>query len=150
MAAKRWYPLFLDIEGKLAVVVGGGNVAFRKAAGAAAAGARVRVIAPRFLREFEAFEGVERIQREFEEADLTGAALVFAATDSREVNRRVGEAARALGIPANIADAPEECAFIVPARIHRQGVQIAISTGGEDPKRAAETRKKLEEFLDQL
>jgi siroheme synthase-like protein len=149
MAAKRWYPLFLDIEGKLVLVVGGGKVAFRKAAGAAAAGAHVRMVSPRFLREFEAFEGLERIQREFKETDVEGATLVFAATDSREVNRRVGEAACALGISANIADAPGECAFIVPARIHRKGLQVAISTGGADPKLAAELRKKMEEFLDQ-
>lgn len=148
MAAKLWYPIFLNIEGKPVLVVGGGKVAFRKVAGLIAAGARVRVVAPRFLREFEAFEGVERIVREFDDADLDGITLAFAATDSREVNQRVGECARARGIFANIADSPDECGFIVPARVNRADVQIAISTGGKNPRRASEIRQKLEQWLD--
>jgi siroheme synthase-like protein len=74
--------------------------------------------------------------------------LVFAATNVREVNRRVGEVARARGILCNIADAPDECAFIVPARVQRGYVQIAISTGGQSPKLAGELRRKLQEWLE--
>jgi siroheme synthase-like protein len=147
MDGKSWYPVFLDVERRRAVVIGGGAVALRKVQGLLEAGASVTVVSPRFDSGFEGL-AVERIEREFAETDLDGAALVFAATDVREVNRRAGELARARGIPANIADAPAECAFIVPARIRREGLQIAISTGGEDPARAALTRKKLEEWLD--
>jgi precorrin-2 dehydrogenase/sirohydrochlorin ferrochelatase len=147
MDGKPWYPVFLDMEQRRAVVIGGGAVALRKVQGLLEAGARVTVVSPGFDPGFEGLT-VDRAGREFAESDLDGAALVFASTNVREVNRRIGELARARGIPANIADAPAECGFIVPARIRRAGLQIAISTGGEDPARAASARKKLEELLD--
>ena len=147
MAAKAWYPIFLDVTDRRVVVIGAGKVALRKVRGLVEAGARVTVIAPRFDPEFDGL-AVERVERPFEDRDIEGAALVFAATDDRSVNRRAGEMARAAGIPANIADQPGECGFIVPARIRRGDLQIAISTSGEDPARAAGIRKKLEEWLD--
>ncbi len=139
--------MFLDLEGRRVLVVGAGPVALRKTRGLLDAGARVTVVAPKFVPEFDSLP-IERIEREFDHRDLDGAALAFAATNVREVNRRVGDAAKRLGIPVNVADAPGECAFIVPASIRREHVQIAISTGGQSPSRAAEIRKKLEEWLD--
>jgi siroheme synthase-like protein len=147
MADKVWYPVFLDVEGRRAVVVGAGPVALRKTRGLIEAGAKVTVIAPRFHDEFDEL-AIERIEREFVDADVEDAALVFAATDARDVNRRIGALARARGILANIADARDECAFIVPARVRRGNVQIAISTGGRSPKLAAELRQKLEKWLE--
>lgn len=147
MTARRWYPIFLDLEGKRVLVVGGGKVALRKARGLLDAGARVVAVAPRFASEFDGLP-VERIERPFEDGDVEGAALVFAATDSREVNQHVGHVAAERGILANIADAPGECAFIVPARLIADGLQIAISTGGEDPARAARVRRELERCLE--
>jgi precorrin-2 dehydrogenase/sirohydrochlorin ferrochelatase len=147
MAGKLWYPMFFDMEGRRAVVIGGGKVALRKVRGLLEAGARVAVIAPRFHPDFDALP-VERIEREFQDQDAGDAALLFAATDQRGVNQRIGEIARLRGIPANIADAPNECGFIVPARIRRENIQIAISTSGEDPALAAFLRQKLEEWLD--
>lgn len=147
MEQRRWYPVFLDIAGKRVLVVGGGKVALRKTRGLLEAGAHVTAIAPRFLQEFDQLP-IERRKRLFEDADLAGAALVFAATDSRDVNHRVAQLAAERSIPANIADAPRECAFIVPARITRPGLQIAVSTGGRDPARAARIRKLLEHWID--
>lgn len=142
-----YYPVFLDIRGQRALVIGAGLVALRKARGLLESGALVTVVAPVFHPGFDALP-VERLAREFTDSDLDGAALVFAATDSRAVNRRAGELAKARGIPANIADAPNECTFLVPARIHRENLQIAISTGGKSPSRAAYLRRRLEEWLD--
>jgi len=146
MSGKTFYPIFLDIDGRRAVVVGGGKVGFRKARGLVDAGARVTVISPRFLTEFDGIE-VERVEREFTDGDLDGAFLAFAATDRREVNQAVARRARALGILSNVADAPEEGAFIVPARMAAEGVQIAISTSGANPARAAMIRSRLEQCL---
>ena len=78
---------------------------------------------------------------------MARAVLVFAATDDRRTNHRVGIAARAKGIFANIADSAAECDFLVPARVVRGNLQIAVSTGGENPRLAAELRKRLEEIL---
>ncbi len=141
-----YYPVFLDLRGKPVVVAGAGKVALRKVRGLIEAGARVTVVAPRCEPEFEALD-IRLVRRNFRRADVRGAVLVFAATDNRRVNRAVGEAARALGIPSNVADAVCECDFIVPARVRRGAVQIAVSTGGTSPRLAADLRRRIEAAL---
>jgi siroheme synthase-like protein len=74
-------------------------------------------------------------------------ALVFAATNDRSVNGKISAAARRQGVFANIADSAEECDFIVPARVERGIVQIAIATGGRNPRLSSELREKLEDLL---
>ncbi|SPE39508.1 fragment of putative precorrin-2 dehydrogenase [Candidatus Sulfopaludibacter sp. SbA3] len=87
------------------------------------------------------------VPRRFRASDLAGAVLVFAATDDRLTNHRIGIAAKGKGVFANIADSAEECHFIVPARVQRGSIQVAISTGGESPRVSAELRRKLEDVL---
>jgi siroheme synthase-like protein len=142
-----WYPLFLDLRGRPVLVVGAGKVALRKTRALVEAGASVTVVAP---ASDPAFEGlpVRLLRRAFEPRDLEGAFLVFAATSDRSVNRLAGELALARGIPANVADAPGECTALVPARARRRNVQVAVSTGGVDPRLAVRMRKAIEELLD--
>ena len=85
--------------------------------------------------------------RRFRASDLAGCVLVFAATDDRLTNHRIGIAAKGKGVFANIADSAEECHFIVLARLQRGSVQLAISTGGENPRVPADLRRKLEDLL---
>ncbi len=139
-----YYPVFLDLRGRKVVVIGGGRVAARKVRGLVEAGARVTVIAP----EVTVDAAVERVvRRKYRRGDLRGAALAFAAADDRAVNRAVGEEARRRGIPVNVADRADECTFLVPARVRRGAVQIAISTGGTRPRLARELRERIEEAL---
>jgi len=140
------YPIFLNLRDRPVVVIGAGRVALRKAKGLVDAGALVTVVAPRWEPDFETLP-LHLIRRRFRTSDLTAAVLVFAATDDRSTNHKISVLARKRGIWANIADAPDECDFIVPARIRRGNVQIAISTGGKSPRLAAEMRKKLEGAL---
>ena len=142
----KHYPVFLDLQGRPVLVVGAGKVALRKTRGLLEAGARVTVVAPEWEREFEALP-VRLVPRRFRSSDLANCALVFAATDDRLTNHRIGIAAKGRGLFANIADAAGECGFIVPARLERGGVQIAVSTGGRNPRLSAELRSKLEEIL---
>lgn len=128
------------------MVVGAGKVALRKVKGLLEAGARITVVAPECEPEFETL-GVRIVLRRFRASDLAGCVLVFAATDDRLTNHRIGIAAKGKGLFANIADSAEECGFIVPARVQRGGVQVAVSTGGESPRLSAELRKKIEEVL---
>lgn len=128
------------------LVVGAGRVALRKTRGLLEAGARVTVIAPEWEAEFESLP-VRLVPRHFRATDLAGCVLVFAATNDRLTNHRIGIAAKGKGVLANIADSADECDFLVPARIHRSGIQVAVSTGGENPRLAAELRRKLEEIL---
>jgi precorrin-2 dehydrogenase / sirohydrochlorin ferrochelatase len=142
----RHYPVFLDLHGRSVLVVGAGKIALRKTKGLLDAGARVTVVAPSCLPDFDSLP-VRLLRRAFRASDLGDAVLVFAATDNRRVNRRIHRAAQARGILANIADSAEECDFVVPARVQRGDVHIAISTGGKSPRVSAELRRKLDEIM---
>ncbi len=142
-----YYPIFLSVKDKRVVVAGAGRVALRKVRGLLEAGACVTVVAPRALPEFDLLP-VRVVRRKVRASDLNGALLVFAATNDRRANRAVGAAAAKRGILANVADAPEECDFLTPARVARGKLQIAVSTGGDNPRLAAALRKKLELLID--
>ncbi|HJT88744.1 MAG TPA: bifunctional precorrin-2 dehydrogenase/sirohydrochlorin ferrochelatase [Bryobacteraceae bacterium] len=142
----RHYPIFLDLKDRPVLVVGAGRVALRKTRGLVEAGARVTVVAPECEPDFESLP-VRMVRRRFRASDLAGVMLVFAATDDRLTNHRIGIAAKGKGVFANIADSAAECDFVVPARLQHDTIQIAVSTGGENPRLAADLRKKLEEIL---
>jgi precorrin-2 dehydrogenase/sirohydrochlorin ferrochelatase len=142
----KHYPIFVDLQDRPVLVVGAGKVALRKTKGLLEAGARVTVVAPECEAEFEELP-VRLVRRRFRASDLAGAMLIFAATDDRMTNHRIGIAAKGKGVLANIADNASECGFIVPARVQRGSIHIAVSTGGESPRLAAELRKKLEDVL---
>jgi len=142
----RYYPVFLDLQDRPVLVVGAGKVALRKTKGLLDAGARVTVVAPVCLPDFEDLP-LRLVRRPFRPSDLAGATLVFAATNDRRVNHRIRLAAKTRGIFANIADSAAECDFIVPARVQRGDVHIAISTGGKSPRISADLRRKLDETL---
>jgi siroheme synthase-like protein len=145
----RHYPIFLDLKNRPVLVVGGGRVALRKTKGLLEAGARVTVVSPESLPEFDQLvvRLVRLVRRKFRASDIPGNALVFAATNDRLTNHRVGDVARGKGIFANIVDSPEECDFLVPARVRQGNLQIAVSTGGQNPKLAAALRRTLEREL---
>lgn len=129
-----------------ALVVGGGMVAERKVRGLLEAGFRVTVVAPE-IGQTICRPGVECRVRAFETADIAGHAIVFACTDSREVNRAVGEAARAAGIFVVVADSQEESTCFTPA-VHRDGdLVVGVSTGGASPGLAMEVRDRIAESL---
>lgn len=138
-----YYPIFLDLRGKRVLVAGGGPVGVRKAQGLLDAGAAVTIVSPELSRPLP----VHWRKRRFRASDLDGHALAFAATNDRRVNARIAILAKQRGIPVNVADSPDECDFIVPARLNRGGFQLAISTGGKDPRAARALRRKLEEIL---
>lgn len=143
-----FYPVFLDLRGQAVLVVGAGAVALRKVLGLIECGARVTVVSPEALPQFESLP-VTRRKRRFRADDVGGAILVFAATNERKTNQRVADAARKRGIAVNVADAPAECSFLVPSRIQRGDLQVAVSTGGKSPRIAVELRKRIEKLLDE-
>jgi precorrin-2 dehydrogenase/sirohydrochlorin ferrochelatase len=127
------YPVFLNIKDRLCVIVGGGSVGLRKARGLLAAGARVRLIAPRVSERADVPAGLETVCREFRSGDLSGAFLAFTATPDRAVNAAVADEGRRRGVPVNVADLPEEGDFILPARFSRGDLSVAVATGGKSP-----------------
>ncbi|MBE0503110.1 MAG: bifunctional precorrin-2 dehydrogenase/sirohydrochlorin ferrochelatase [Desulfuromonadales bacterium] len=137
------YPVVLRLAGRRCVVVGGGEVARRKATGLLAAGARVQVIAPHLHPALLATPEIELCCRSFLPDDLCGAFLVFAASNDRDVNAAVAAAARQQGALVNIADDPEDSDFHLPATLSRGDLLVAISSGGGSPAFAAELRDQL-------
>ncbi len=129
------------------MVVGGGKVAARKAAALSRAGAHVAVVSPSFCPGFSEIDGIELLERHFEEGDLEAAILVVAATDDMDLNRQVARAARKRGALVNVVDAPELCDFIVPATVVRGDLVVAISTSSKAPALAKRLRMELEEIL---
>jgi len=142
-----YYPVFLDLRGRLAVVIGGGSVAERKAITLIRYGADVLVISPDVTPAIDALvaEGlIDHEQRGYVRGDLAGAFIVVCATDSTEVNRAVYQEAEGMGCLVNVVDVPELCNFIVPSIVQRGPLQIAISTAGAAPTVAKRLRKRLE------
>ncbi|MGD0230417.1 MAG: bifunctional precorrin-2 dehydrogenase/sirohydrochlorin ferrochelatase [Syntrophorhabdales bacterium] len=145
-----YYPLFFDLAGKLCVVVGGGRVAERKVHAILRSGARVKLVSPVVTKDIARLSGegrLELVPREYCRGDLKGAALVFAATDSGEVNREVREESSRLAIPLNAADNPGLCDFIVPSVVKKGPIHIAISTSGLLPMLSRKLRKEVMEAL---
>lgn len=118
-----------------ALVIGGGVIALRKVRSLVEGGFVCLVVAPEIDEALAALPAVECERRPFVPADITRErwALVFACTDSREVNRTAGESARASGIPVVVTDAQEESTFFTPATLREGRLAIAISTGGAAP-----------------
>ncbi len=142
-----FFPIFFDIKQKPTLVIGGGEVAARKVSLLLKAQSVVTVVAPELSRELADWqeEGkITHVARDFSDDDIEQPVLVIAATDNREVNKRVSELAQTRGIPVNVVDDPALCSFITPSIVDRSPVQIAISTGGASPVLARMIRTKLE------
>jgi uroporphyrin-III C-methyltransferase/precorrin-2 dehydrogenase/sirohydrochlorin ferrochelatase len=143
-------PVFFSIKNRPCTVVGGGEVATRKVSLLLQAGGRVTVIAPALGPSLTQMLEEGRISyraAEFRPEDLKGSALVIAATDEQDVNRRVSETARELNIPVNVVDQPQLCTFIMPSIIDRSPVLVAVSTGGASPVLARLLRARLETMI---
>lgn len=142
-----YYPIFIDIEDRNVLIVGGGNVCARKAETMMKYGARVTIASPEFTEEIEqwASEGKLQLRRKtYELADLDGASIVIASTDDPCVNARVARDCRRRKIPVNVVDVTHLCEFIVPAIVERGSIQIAVSTGGKSPALARTLKEDLQ------
>lgn len=147
-----YLPLFFKLEDRNALLVGGGQVALRKATLLTRAGARVTVIAHRIdqeLTELVEQNGGQTIIGEYHSGLLDDVYLVIAATDDDQLNERVHYDAVARHIPVNVVDNQPLCTFIFPAIVDRSPIVIGISSGGESPVLARLLRAKLETWIPQ-
>ena len=145
--AQKYYPVFLNMQGQLCVVIGGGEVAERKVQALLEAGAVVTLIAPECTDGLVAMTSDSSVtwhQRTYETGDLEGAFIAIAATDDRAVNETVTKEATERNTPLNVVDVTDLCTFIAPSVIHRGPVTLAISTGGMGPALARKLRQELE------
>jgi precorrin-2 dehydrogenase/sirohydrochlorin ferrochelatase len=146
----RYYPVFLDIQDKEVVIVGGGHVAHQKLGGLVDAGARVTLISPALSPEVQQFvdDGdVTHISRDYQDGDMDGYFLAFVATDDGAINKVVADEARSKQVWINAVDDVPNCDFIMPGVVRQGDLVLAISTSGLSPAMARKAREDIEEFL---
>lgn len=143
------YPIFLDLENRPVLVVGGGTVALRKVVGLIETGARITVVSPAFEAELESMP-ITRVAHGYEPAHMTLAdwVLAFAATSDAKVNDMVAGDARARGILCCRVDAPEDGDFVNGAMGAAGGIRVAVSTGKASPVIAARVRNGMLQGID--
>ena len=142
-----YYPVYLNLRGRRCVIVGGGTVAEGKISRLLDSGAEIRVVSPDVtsgIRQFVADGAVLWEQRSYCEGDLEGVFIAIAATNVREVNRRIFDEAEERGVMLNAVDDPPNCSFIAPSIVQRGPVTLAISTGGVSPALARKLRESLQ------
>ncbi|MBW2096406.1 MAG: bifunctional precorrin-2 dehydrogenase/sirohydrochlorin ferrochelatase [Deltaproteobacteria bacterium] len=142
-----YYPIFLNLSYKKALVVGGGLVAQRKVETLLEHGASTSVVSQKLtvrLKELAEEKKIQYLGPEFSEEYLDDMFLVIAATDDQELNHRVSLCAQERGLLVNAVDQPEDCNFIVPSIVRRGDLQVAISTSGKSPALARKLRQELE------
>ncbi len=142
----RYYPAYLNIDDRLAVVIGGGTIAERKIEQLLASGARVTLVSPEATPEVERLassDAIRWIKRAYSPGDLAGAWIAIAATDNPEINRAVHQEAEQEKTLLNVVDVTDLCGFIAPSIVERGAVTIAISTGGTSPALARKMRELI-------
>ena len=142
----KYYPAFLDLKNKKAVVVGGGSVAERKVRLLVDAGASVTLISPDItanLRKLASKGALHYVERNYRKGDVEGAFIVIAGTSSAALNSKIACAAKNL---VNVIDTPSDGNFIVPSVVRRGALNIAISTEGASPAVSKAIRKELEGY----
>jgi len=145
-----FYPIFLELQDRRVLVIGGGTVAERKVDSLLDAGAKVTIVSPTAthrLTELACSGRVTMHQRPFVPSDLAEAALAISATDDPSTQKEVAAAAASKNILVNTVDQPDLCDFIVPSILRRGEITVAISTSGKSPALAAELRKRFDTVL---
>ena len=144
------FPAFFRVAQKCVAVFGNGEEAFAKVRLLMNTQARIVVHADEAEAEFSAFllaNGIEVVAAPFDDAQVEGAVLVFAATGNAAQDRTIVAAARARKIPANAVDQPEFCDFLTPALVNRAPVAVAIGTEGAGPVLAQMIRAQIDQLL---
>jgi siroheme synthase-like protein len=149
----NYYPINLNIKGKVCVVVGGGKVAERKVKNILFCGGKVKVVSPDLtdlLSKWANRKKIDYVQDEYHRRHLRGAFLVYATTSDRRINAQISKDAAKLGLLVNVADSAKESMFIVPAVLRKKGITIAVSTDGIFPKKSVHIRDRLKELIGEV
>lgn len=148
LLVSHYYPIYVELQNKPVLVVGGGKVAYRKVKTLVEHGAIVRIVSPKLDPELK--ELVDDVhcfwkEKEYSSDDLQDEVLVFSCTEIEDVNKTVARNAMEAFRLINVVDDPDKCSFIVPSILERGDLSIAVSTGGSSPIVARQIRADLEE-----
>lgn len=142
-----YLPLCFNVKRKSCLIIGGGNIAYRKAVLLNKAGAIINVVAPKIaddLAELAEQSGGVLTQRKYQTDDLNGHIFIIGATDIDTINQQVANDANSLGVLVNIVDSPDLCDVIFPALIDRTPLLISVSSSGAAPVLARSIRSQIE------
>lgn len=145
-----YYPVFLELNDRRCLVIGGGAVAERKIAGLLKAGAAVTVISPEVtetIAEWTKLGSIEVLARHYQAGDLAGYEVAFVAANKSALSAVVSEEAKRCGVWINAADDPAHCDFILPSVLRRGDLTVAVSTGGRSPALSRAIREELETYF---
>jgi len=145
-----YYPIFLELQGRPCLVIGGGSVAERKVEKLLEAGAEVTLIGPSVTERLRALAESEIIchkGRVYQHGDLAPFQLAFAAADDAAVNAAVKREGEERGVWVNVADDPAHCDFILPSVLRRGDLVVAVATGGSSPALSRAIREELERYF---
>ena len=146
------FPVFFNLTKKPCIIIGGGNVAQRKAAALIECGAMIKVVSPSAEDKIRLWASNRLLtwhEKKFTDDDLDGVFIAFAATDNIDENRKVTEACSRKSIMVNVVTGPEQSDFTVPSVLRRKALCIAISTSGKSPLFAKRLRSELEKIVTQ-
>ena len=150
MKSKSFFPLYVNLEGKLVVVVGGGRIATRRVKALAQFTRDISVVSPKLspqLEEMAKIGAMEWVNRKCRRTDLSEAYMVIAATDDRKVNDDIYRICREEGIYVNVASDKEKCDFYFPGIVKYKEMVIGINASGLDHQKARRVREAIERVL---
>ena len=151
-----YFPMFVDMTERECLIVGGGNVAYRKVMVMLDFGAKVTVVAEDIcdeLRKLIADDTANKenritiIKRKFEQKDCDGMEMVIAATDDNALNHEIAAYCKAKGIMVNAVDQKADCSFIFPSYIKEKNLVAAFSSSGNSPVLTQYLKGKEQEIL---
>ena len=149
----KYYPMMVNIENKKCLVVGGGNVAYRKLNELIEYGSKVTLISRELNENLDSLvkandKSIIYIKDSYKKEYIDGAFMVIAATNDSEINFKIAKDCEGENIPVNVVDDPYGSSFIVPAKVKRGDLTILISTNGKCPFYTKFLRKRLETQFD--
>ncbi|MBC8059132.1 MAG: bifunctional precorrin-2 dehydrogenase/sirohydrochlorin ferrochelatase [Clostridiaceae bacterium] len=148
----KYYPMMLNIENKKCLIVGGGDIAYRKILELKDYGANITVVSISINEDIKVFVdtgAINYFQDTYDKTYVENAFIVVASTNDEEVNNQVFKDCSEKGILVNVVDDPKNCSFIVPSKIKRGDLTISISTNGKSPTLSRSIREELEKKYDE-
>ena len=151
-----YFPMFVDMTERECLIVGGGNVAYRKVSVMLDFGAKVTVVAEDICDELRKLtiddiankeNRITFIKRKFEQKDCDGMEMVIAATDDNALNHEIAEYCKAKGIMVNAVDQKADCSCIFPSYVKEKNLVAAFSSGGNSPVLTQYLKGKEQEIL---